>query len=233
LYDADGFSDVFGKVFQRYVGQVLEAANSNGSYDTLPEHEYWVGKERKDSIDWIASDPTGDLFLECKTKRLRLDAKIGAGATQAMHDDLDKMADFVVQTYKTLEDGMNAKYPHWTPRARPIYPIVVVLEEWFVFGSHMLDHIDKAVTRKMQAKGVDGAIKDRYPYTICAVEDLELCMGIMGQVGISAFMGEKISKEHNSWPMFPFMRDKFGAELKQVKRSLFEAAFKKIHPAFT
>jgi len=32
----------------------------------FPEHPYHVGKYRKDSVDWIVSDRTADLFIECK-----------------------------------------------------------------------------------------------------------------------------------------------------------------------
>jgi len=41
------------------------------------------------------------LFIECKTKKLRYGAKIG------LDEDLEKMAGFIVQIYKTLTDALN------------------------------------------------------------------------------------------------------------------------------
>ena len=55
ICDAAGFSDVFGSSFQNYVGDVLAAINKPVSFLILAEQDYHVGKNRKDSVDWIVS----------------------------------------------------------------------------------------------------------------------------------------------------------------------------------
>ena len=76
ICDAEGFSDAFGRSFQRYVGEMLDKVNQGERLNILSEQPYHVGKNRKDSVDWIVSDPSGDLLIECKTKKLRLEAKL-------------------------------------------------------------------------------------------------------------------------------------------------------------
>ena len=65
----------FGKAFQRYIGEVIHAADTHASFSILPETPYFVGKHRRDTVDWLVEDHTGVLFIEAKTKRLRFDAK--------------------------------------------------------------------------------------------------------------------------------------------------------------
>ena len=50
-------------------------------------------------VDWVLSDSKGHLFIECKTKRLTLDAKTLSDSV-ALDRDLDVMAKAVVQHYR-------------------------------------------------------------------------------------------------------------------------------------
>jgi hypothetical protein len=58
-----GFSEAFGCSFQNYLGDVLASANQHSRFTITSEKSYYVGKDRKDSVDWIVSDKTGDLFI--------------------------------------------------------------------------------------------------------------------------------------------------------------------------
>src|SRR5260370_19725602 len=53
LLDAKGFSEAFGKSFQTYTGDVLSVSNSQRRLNILPECPFDVGRDRKDSVDWI------------------------------------------------------------------------------------------------------------------------------------------------------------------------------------
>jgi hypothetical protein len=79
-----GFSEAFGCSFQNYVGDVLASTIQHSRFTITPEKSYYVGKDRKDSVDWIVSDRTGDLFIECKNKKLCLGAKIGLASTDIL-----------------------------------------------------------------------------------------------------------------------------------------------------
>ncbi len=230
LCDAPGFSDAFGPSFQGYVGAVLTAANPTVALTVFPEQPYHVGKDRKDSVDWIVSDRTADLFIECKTKRVRYGAKIGLASTDLLAGDLEKMAEFIFQTYKTLIDALDGKYTHWAKRDTPVYPLVVTLEEWFAFGDRLIAALDAAVLRKLEEEDIDPVILQIHPYTVCAVEDFEIAIQIMTTIGIEPFMRKKTAGECRLWSMHPFITRVFTTESRQVARELFPGDWQKIHP---
>jgi hypothetical protein len=232
ICDAKGFADAFGRSFQRYVGEMLSKANYANRLTIVAERPYHVGKDRKDSVDWIVSDLTGDLFIECKTKKLRVEAKIALTSTTVLNDDLEKMGGFIVQIYKTLFDAVNGRYAHWLPRQdKPLYPVIVTLEEWFAFGDKIFLAIDEIARRKLAELHIDPTIVDTYPYTVCAAEDFELAAQIMQSAGIHGVMSKKTVGEHLLWSLYSFLGTVFKDELAQVRKrdSLFVDDMGKIH----
>jgi hypothetical protein len=100
----DGFADAFGHGFQTYVGDVIKRALAGTHLAVYPEKEYWVGKNRKDTADWIIVNHFAVLFVECKTKRLRLEAKTDIQSPQALEDELEILVLCLVQIYKTIHE---------------------------------------------------------------------------------------------------------------------------------
>ena len=89
LKDEDGFSTAFGRSFQDYVGQVLNHRVGHQGIQLIGEAEYHVGKDRKDTADWIVRQ--GDdaaLFVECKTKRLTWASKADLAHLSALDRDI-------------------------------------------------------------------------------------------------------------------------------------------------
>jgi hypothetical protein len=124
-----GFAAAFGESFQHYIGEVVNAGCTHvDNFSLLPETVYTPRKEEKRSVDWILSDRTADLFIECKTKRVRLESKASL-SSQSFHKDIETMAEIVVQVYKALADAKSGLYPHWKSRSLPIYPLIVTLQE--------------------------------------------------------------------------------------------------------
>ena len=149
-----------------------------------------------------------------------------------LNDDLDKMAGFIVQIYKTLNDALNGRYAHWLPtQGKPLYPVIVTLEEWFAFGDKIFHAVDEIARRKIAEWQIDSTIIDAHPYTICAVEDFELAAQIMAGTGIHPVMTKKIAGEHLLWPFYSFLGSVFKSELAQVRErnSLFSEDMGKIH----
>ena len=85
-----GFSQAFGPSFQNYVGEVLAATTRDSTATFLAEEKYQVGKNRKDSVDWIVEDDTATLFIECKTKKVRYEAKVALTDTVALNEGFRK-----------------------------------------------------------------------------------------------------------------------------------------------
>jgi hypothetical protein len=228
LCDAPGFSVAFGPSFQSYIGDVLAKVSPSSKWRILPEQPYHIGKRRKDSVDWIVSDETGDLFIECKAKRVRYGAKSGLASIVILTEDLDTMAGFVVQAYKTLSEACTGAYPHWKDRGKAIFPVIVFLE---VFGDVIIETLRQAIVNRMDGAQMDRGLTEKYPYVICSAEDFEIAMQIIGQVGIARFMEERRNPDYNMWAFSAFMNKAFRDERRNIRGDLFADELHRIHPA--
>ena len=200
------FSNEFGDGLQRYVGDVIERACSNVKLQRIPEEEYLIGKVKKRSVDWIIADDGSALFIECKAKRLSLGAKVSLTDLAPLEADIDSMASAVVQVYKTLTDYLNNGYPHFPVKERKIFPAVVTLENWRMFGPVMLNKLADAVTSKIAAAGLSSEIITTMPYSIFAIEELEVALQIINSNGISGFMEGKLKNEEvRQWDWHGYM----------------------------
>lgn len=232
LTDNPGFGNALGDSFQRYAGDILKAALPGSAFTILAEEEYHSGKNRKDTIDWIASDADAHLFVECKTKRMRLSSRIALADTSSLNSDLTKIADFIVQAYKTLDDAKSHRYPHWRPDARPVYPVVVLLEDWYLFDYRLEKALDKQIAEKLVANGIDPTVMALSPYTVCSSGDFEILAQVLGMTGIARVLGKKHAGEQTKWNMKSFLRSEFGEEVGKIsKTGLFHDALDSIHPA--
>ncbi len=221
------FGVPFGTSFQSYVGEMLHAANDD-KMKVYPEMHY--GKPQKDSVDWIVDDSSAALFVECKTKKLRFEAKISLVDTVILEEDLDKIADAVVQVYKTIRDYRNNLYPHflYNPKKR-IYPLIVTLEDWYAFGDKIVPEIDKRIKTKIQEENIDLNFFNNMPYSICSCEEFEQMIQIIQTVGVEKFMENKLEREKRLWSFSPFMKSQYTEELNKVK-NLFPNDYQQIYP---
>ena len=231
LTDNSGFGKAFGDAFQAYIGEVLNAALPSEHFTILPEDEYFVGRNRKDTIDWIASDETAHLFVECKTKRMRWFSKIAMADRITLDEDIAKIADAVVQTYKTIEDAKAGHYPNWRPDVRPIYPVVVFLEDSYLFDPSLEKDIDDRIVGQLRAAGIDPVVKTTFPYSISSVADLEILSQVVAQIGIAGVLSKKHEGERTKWNMRSFLLSDFQEHVAKLgKGGLFPDALKSIHP---
>ncbi len=215
------FSQSFGESFQAYVGEVMRAVNAAGRLSLLPEQRFRVGKNEKDSVDWIALDATGHLFVECKTKRLTFDAKKALASQSGLEAELGKMASFIVQTYKTLVDAKAGLYPHWKPNGQPVYPIIVTLEDWYAFGNAIMPVIEASVRQGLVAAGVNPAVRAEHPYSICSVQEFEKVIQVLEKVGIGKAMAERFVGERTNWLTSLALDEAFPLESKSCRGLLF------------
>ncbi len=226
------FSEAFGESFQKYVGEVLGRANSDGTLRVLPEREYWIGKDRKDTVDWIVEDETAIMCVESKTKRLRLEAKTEIRTTELLERELQKLADFIVQIYKSIRDYRAGHYPGFPFRpGKPAFPVVLTLEEWYSFGDMIQGRMDELVGRGLDGAGIDQAWVREMPYAVCSMADFESLIQVVVKGGIGVVMGRKgDGAEFRKWTMRSYLSDQFGAEMKSVV-DLFPELLDEITPA--
>jgi hypothetical protein len=105
----------------------------------------------------------------------------------------------------------------------------VTLEEWFAFGDRIMQAIDDAVSRKLTRDNIDRDILKTHPFSICSVEDLEIAIQIIENVGVETFFGKKTIGESRLWPLFTFMGSVFRAEYENINGDLFKDDWSRIH----
>jgi hypothetical protein len=192
LIDDPRFGNEFGEGYQAYVGSVIEKACPK--FQCFPEQEYKVGKARKRTVDWIVADEDAVLFLECKARRLSLQSKTTLTDISHLQEDIRHLAAAVVQVYKTLNDCLTEDYPHYTHQeGDKIYPAVVTLENWRLMGAEMYDLLSRSVTAQMEKAGLSQDLIKQFPYSIWAIDEVEVGLQIMQSVGIKSFMDGKLS----------------------------------------
>lgn len=224
-----GFSDSFGPAFQNYVGKVLEKVCINNSY--FAEQRYGSRREQRDSVDWIIDGGGCAVFVECKTKRMTEEAKVELFDTRKIDEDLEKMADFIVQTYDNIREYRQNKYVYFSYNPdKKIYPMVLTLENWHVFGGYLHPKLKEAVTRKMLSARLPVQWIDEMPYSVCAIEEFERFIKIAEQVGLCTVMNQKFSGEKKEWLFDLFLQRDFPIEWANWT-FLFDEEFNALMPA--
>jgi hypothetical protein len=117
------------------------------------------------------------------------------------------MRDLFERGKKTLSDHLENAYPHFPVRdGRKIFPAVVTLENWRMLGSVMINKLTEAVAKKLNDAGLPADFVERMPYSIWAIEELEVGLQIMRANGIAAFMeGKLTSGERLQWDWHAYM----------------------------
>jgi hypothetical protein len=98
----------------------------------VEQAKYGTRQQPKATCDWLLVEgDTAAAFIECKTKRIRVPAKIAMGDLTPLQEDIGVLANAVVQLYARLcehEAGAFSNLPF--AAGRKSYPVVVTLEEW-------------------------------------------------------------------------------------------------------
>ena len=181
-----GFNHAFGAAFENYVGEVIHKVNK-GRFIVYPEVTY--GKPEKKSVDWLVEEPGCLLFIECKAKRMTLNARTNAGLTEGLTADLHKMADFVLQLYKSLLEYLDGNYPH-----RPFDPdltihlLVLTFEPWYLeYNMDLRQIIRERVMVLFLENDLDPGLLEQYPYQVSSIEEFESDLQIIHEIGIAEY----------------------------------------------
>lgn len=197
-----GFSETYGKAIDAYIGLALVRG-----HPTAPPHKvapYGSANKRKHGSDWIVSDPTGNVFVECKGKRLLRDARSLENPV-ALARDLDTLADAIVQNYRNIADA-EAGLTDWVPNELPTFSLVVTLDDWVLFSHGPQDQLHALVLRKAVAADLAPMVT-RIPYFYASAADTEELALAWGEAGIDQVMRRKSGEEHRRSMMSPFIQN--------------------------
>ena len=220
LVDSKNFANPFGKSFEAYVGDVIKLTCPSSRFTTLAEEPYQVGVRRMNGVDWVLSDNTGHLFIECKAKRLTLNAKTLSNHA-ALDKDLAIMAEAIAQHYQNIRRALDGK-TRWVPDGRPVFPLVLTLEDWFIFSPRVDEMLRKHLCQALAEACIPEQVLLEMPYTIASAHEFEITSQIMARVGIFALMAKKTAPERRKSLLLPVVRTQFSEEMRHVKRVLFD-----------
>jgi hypothetical protein len=231
IVNSDGFASAYGDAFQRYVGEVISATVSTPAFSVVEERPYAENKARlKHGTDWIVSDTTGHLFIECKTKRLSLGSK-NVTDPEAVARDLTAMTQAIVQNYKNIFDAKKG-ITAWHPDGLPIYPVVVTLEDWHLFSTHFTGQLQDEVSKALVAEKIDPVIVNDMPYTVTSVSELETVLQVVATRGISPVFAHKTQADYWTWAWTGFLPNYFPEEHRAAKALLFPEDAQRLLPEF-
>ncbi|OQY67096.1 hypothetical protein B6D29_02280 [Microgenomates bacterium UTCPR1] len=220
ICNSTNFDHIFGEAYQNFIGNLLSKVYSN--QEIFSESTYKTKYGEKRTVDWIVDDGSSTLFIECKTKRLRLGAKIGLLDLTEVNRELDKMADFILQVYKSVLDykaGYYSKYVY--KREKKINVMIVTLEEWFLFGNNLSVSLNTKVNNKLKDNNISLEIVKEHPYIVASTEDFEKFIQICKKATIQNVITARINnKEKQDWHLLNFLISEFKKEYLETKSLL-------------
>ena len=211
------FNSVFGDSFEKYIGEVLTDVVNNPSFNIYKEQIY--GKQVKKSSDWIIADGSSIIFIECKSKRMTLASKSELEVDNGLNNDIEKMATFIVQVYKTYLDYKSNKYPEIPFNSNLLFiPIIVTLETWFINYNLILPQMVRSlVQKKLEDLNIDVEIMIKHPYQILSCEEFESDIQIINKIG-----GRKFAELHQNKQIKTF-KDDF--QYEEIFKGHFDSTF--------
>lgn len=219
LMQGRGYENPYGHSFQAYIGEVIHETFRGVTYELLSEASYRDGRNEKHGADWVLMDPSANVFIECKTKRVKQAGKM-AFDRDAVQAEFEVLAKAIVQLYKNIADAQQG-ITQWVPNGHPIYPLVVTLEDWYLFGSPVAAMLRELVQEKLQAQGMDMAVMDSMPYTVVSSGELETVGNVLAQVGIHPFLAGRHQENFRDWLVQDYAQEAFPDACHKAPRILF------------
>lgn len=214
LVKATDFDNPFGNSFQAYVGEVARQFCKSPVFSVLAPEPYAIGSGRFHGTDWIVSDSTGHLFIECKTKRLTVNAKSRSDTVHLEHD-LKVLAEAVVQNFKNIGNALDGK-TSWTNDGLPVFSMILTLEDWFIFSPRVHELLENKIRWLAAQEGLDENEVVKFPYTIASANEFEVACQVIAQVSIGPLMEKKLERDTSWWSLFPFLTHAYPNELRKV-----------------
>jgi hypothetical protein len=217
LVGMPGFDNAIGDAFQAFIGECFKRIGYERKILIYSEEKYLKGQRR--TCDWILEDDDATVFVECKVKRMPLLAKI---AIESLDAELDKTVGIVIQIYKSIEDFKKGLYPNIKYKGKPIYPVIVTLQDWYFFTDAPERLLEEKIEKRFKEEGIDLTLVKDHPYTICSSWDFEKSAVIMKHKGISDVWKEKLGDpKKRKWLLGTYCVEKYADLLESLSFDLF------------
>lgn len=230
IFEHKNFSNPFGTSFETYVGDIFDKVLNCSNLTALREVSYKIGKQEKKSVDWILYDQSAGIFIECKTKKMRNSSKTQIDDMASITDDLAVLASSIVQSYKTITDYEKNLYPHFSYKVDlQIYPVIVTIEDWYIFNPIYQGILRSTIEEKMNEKNISLDYLSRMPYCYCSVQDFEVMVQIIKKVGIKNFLEPKVRDlQKTGYTFSNYSQNQFTDHCETLSTNLFDDIFNEL-----
>lgn len=211
------FSRPFGEAVDDLIGMTLRRGYTTCSL-SKPD-KYQLGGEQFHGADWIASDGTANIFVECKAKRPRMAMKTLLNE-EDMDEDIDTLARAIAQNYQNIDHAMRG-ITSWVPNGLPTFSVIATLEDWVLFSPFAREPLHNRLLHHMTRKGLSRDLIDQVPHFIGSAADIEEFACAAAQHGIEPVLTAKRTGEHTSWMFGPFFQQ-FYPDARRTAETLFE-----------
>ncbi|WP_321916979.1 MULTISPECIES: hypothetical protein [unclassified Paraburkholderia] len=206
------YGNEYGRAFERYVGRVIAEVFDVAVFSISGEQPYKGKHGEKHGVDWIVSDSTGNLFLECKTRRMKQDAK-ETPAGESLDKSLDELAEAVVQLYANIDDAVKG-LSKWTPNGLAVYPMVVTYEDWYLLTPQVVDKLNENVRVGLEKECLPKTLVETMPYFVTSINEFEMAAQDIAYLGIRRFCASGIAKEYRHFQLSALATTEFPTEAR-------------------
>lgn len=224
------FGNEYGHAFERYVGRILHEVLDSKRFLISGEQPYEVDGQTRHGVDWIVSDATANLFIECKTRRLSQEAK-ETGEGETLDKSLDEMAKDIVKFYMNIDDALKG-VTKWVPNGLPSYPIIVTYEDWYMLYPTIFDRLVDFVEKRLRAKQLPVTWTETMPLFFTSIAEFEMAGQDINRLGVGRFCEAGASRPHRHFQLSQLVQAVFPSEAKPHRRLLensWEEIFPKMH----
>lgn len=226
-----GFNNPYGASFESYIGEVIKYIYGGRPHSLIEETPYFVDRNKKAGTDWVLIDTSANLFIECKAKRMSIASKMTFDPTH-IKKQIDVLASAVVQLYKNINDAKSG-ITVWKINEKPIFPLVVTMEDWYMFGSVVREMLNDAVIKKLLDIEFSISLLDTMPYHILSAEEFEVICPIWAETGINNFFQNLKNPKYSHWRAVDYAREEFPLVWANSPKYLFKDEWDQMIPKFT
>ncbi len=209
-----GFDQALGEAFKNYIGDVINKQTYSRSVVVLDADTYI--KPELPKPDWIFIDTDTALFIECKSKRMTMSAKTEPSYTPITEAQLKKLAESIIQCYKSIVDADKRNYKDLS-KVKGLYPAVVTLESWYVVGD-IAAKLKTEVLKEATRQSIGNEIIEEHPYLVLSAQDFENLVSVLrtkplGEI-IPPFFADP---QYDEWQFDSYLGHVYPSESKGYK----------------
>ena len=221
------FGNEYGRAFERYVGRVLHEVFDSDRFAITGEQPYEVSGQIKHGVDGIVTDATANIFIECKTRRMKQGAKETAEG-ETLEKSLDELAEAVVQLYENIDDASKG-LSEWIPNGWPIYPFVITYEDWYLFTPQVVDQLNERVQHRIEAVKLPKTMTETMPFFVTSIGEFEMAGQDIAHLSIERFCAAGVISEYRHFQLSALVQKAFPNEVI-ARRRLLENSWDEIFP---